>query len=311
MTENKNSTLLTALSALIGTGALLGLSTNLAKVAAVQQVAALPFLMWSLFGAAIILLTLSFYKKRKLPINKVTIKYYFLSALFSVAGSNLIFFSAIPHVGVSFVALAISLPPLLTYLIALFIGMEKLCLWRTIGVFFSLAGTAILVTAKWQTAETNHLWIVIALTGPVLLSIGNIYRTTHWPIGAKPESLAPGMLIAAFCSLFMAGIIIPTWSIEFVINGDNMALIAIQSIVFSGQFLLLFVLQKAGGPVFLSLIGAVAAIFGIPFAVIILGEELVPAVLPSAGLITVGILFMIKQQLAIVKAQNALSRVTK
>ncbi len=298
VTKVKDNGMWIALAALIGCGALLGLSTNLAKVAANQGLAALPFLTWSLAGAAAILSLFACIKKQPLPKNKGAVKYYFIAAFASVAGSNLIFFSAVPHVGVSFVALTISLPPLLTYLVALFLGMEKYSHSRALGVLFALAGTGVLVAAKWSAPGSNQLWILITLAGPVLLAAGNIYRSSHWPKGAKPESLAPGMLCAATITLLFAGMVLPGAPVAASLSASDLGLIAIQAIIFAAQFSLLFVLQKAGGPVFLSLIGAVSAIFGIPFAVTLLGEAMLPAIVPAATLILIGIACMLKQQLS-------------
>ena len=293
---NRQNTLWLALGALLGCGALLGLSTNLAKVAFSQGIAPLAFLMWSLAGATLILGIASLLKKQSTPKNKGAIKYYFIAAFFSVAGSNLIFFSAVPHVGVSFVALTIALPPLLTYVGALIFGMEIFSRWRATGVAFALAGTVVLVAAKWSSPSSNHLWILITLLGPVLLAAGNIYRTLGWPKGAKPESLAPGMLLAATITLILLGITIPGWSLFALTNSQNIGLIAIQAVVFAGQFSLLFILQKAGGPVLLSLIGAVGATFGIPLSMMLLDEPMLPALAPSALLIVAGIFCMMKGQ---------------
>lgn len=292
----KQTTLWVALTSLLGCGALLGLSTNLAKVAYNQGFAPLPFLTWSLLGATLILGLSILLRRQGIPRDKQAIKYYFVAAFFSVAGSNLIFFSAVPHVGVSFVALTIALPPLLTYVAALALGMESFCRWRSAGVVFALVGTAVLVAAKWSSPESNHLWIMITLAGPILLAAGNIYRTLGWPQGAKPESLAPGMLLAAAILLAVSAVAIPGWSLSSLLNHANILLIIAQSVVFAGQFLLLFILQKAGGPVFLSLIGAVGATFGIPFAMLLLNEPLLPALLPSAILIAAGIFCMMKGQ---------------
>ena len=295
---NQNNQIWVALAALLSCGALLGLSTNLAKVAANQGLAALPFLTWSLAGATAILSVISMAKKQPLPKDRSALKYYFVSAFVTVAGSNLILFSAVPHVGVSFVALTISLPPLLTYLVALFLGMEKYSHSRAMGVLFALAGTGVLVAAKWSAPDSNQVWILITLVGPVLLAIGNIYRTSHWPKGAKPESLAPGMLMAATMTLLFAGLVMPGTPVGNELNNTDFSLIAVQSIVFAAQFSLLFVLQKAGGPVFLSLMGAVSAIFAIPFAVTLFEEAILPAVYPASALILLGIACMLKQQLA-------------
>ncbi|ALU43565.1 DMT family transporter [Pseudoalteromonas rubra] len=300
----KHTGLSTAFYALLGTGALLGTTTNLAKVAASMNIAALPFLMWSLMGAAIFLLSLQLFKGQSIPVNREVIKYSVFSSLLTVAGSNLILFSAIAHVGVSFVALAISLPPLLTYVFALFLGMEKACLLRSVGVILSLAGTMVLVAAKWQAPQASHTWLLLTLLGPVLLAAGNIYRTAYWPKGISPESLVPSMLVAATLILAAVGGLVPSLQVSLPISGSTLALLAVQSLVFSGQFVLLFVLQKAGGPVFLSLTGPVAALLGIPVAVVLLNERLVPAILPSAVLIATGVGFMVLQQLKIQRLEN-------
>ena len=205
------------------------------------------------------------------------------------------------YVGVSFVALVISLPPIITYVAALTLGMEAFSRWRAAGVLCALLGTILLVASQWTSPETNQLWIIITLLGAILLAAGNIYRTTHWPEGAKPESLAPGMLLAATTTLVIVAIAMPGWSLSMPINTDNLSLIALQSVVFSGQFLLLFILQKTGGPVFLSITGAVSATFGIPLAMVLLDEPMLPALAPSALLIVAGIICMMKGQVQAIR----------
>lgn len=66
-------------------------------------------------------------------------------------------------------------------------------------------------------------------------------------------------------------------------------LICGQAIVFAVQFSLLFMLQKAGGPVLLSLLGAVGAIVAVPFAVFFLSEDPPAGLLAGSLLIAVGI----------------------
>ncbi len=98
--------------ALLGAGALLGVSTNLVKVAHGIGIPPLTFLTWSLAGATLLLIANSMLRGRTPRVNRRSVEYFLVAAVLSVAGSNLIFYSAVPHVGVSFVALTISLPPL-------------------------------------------------------------------------------------------------------------------------------------------------------------------------------------------------------
>lgn len=282
-----------ALVSLFGAGLLLAVTTNLGKVASTLGVYPLAYLTWSLVGACVILLPLALWRGRTPRTDRRSLEYYFLAALLTVAGSNLIFFSVVGRLGVSFVALMYALPPLLTYVGALLLGMEKFCRWRAAGVVLALAGTAYLVLGQWAASTTESRWIAIALIGPVLLAIGNLYRTRRWPPGASAEALAPGMLIAAIVLLlsFAAAVdwplALPTATISTV------TLVAAQSVVFAGQFWLLFVLQKAGGPVFMSLMGGVSAVFAVPIARLLLAEPALPSWPPAAMLIAAGIIGML------------------
>ena len=274
---------------LLAGGALLGLSTNLAKLAGEMQLSALAFLFWSILGAAIILLAVAAYRRHLPPVNLRTVEYYAVSALLGVAGANLLFFSAIPHVGAGFVALIITLPPLLTYVGALTLKMERFQLLRAAGVMSALAGAFTLAFHKLSAPDADYLWILLALIGPVLLAIGNLYRTLRWPVGVSSDALAPGVLIAASMLLLGVGLL-PGFSLHVPMDRSlPMFLIVVQAVVFAGQFLLLFLLQKSGGPVFLSLLGSVGAVVGVPVAILLQGETSPEGLLPGILLIGAGI----------------------
>ena len=280
---------LVPLTCLLVGGALLGISTNVAKYAGEIDLSPLAFLFWSIAGAATILLVIALLRQELPPLNKRSFEYYFISALVSVAGSNLLFFSAISHVGASFVALIISLPPLLTYLGALALGMERFQTVRALGVAAALAGAGVLAARKFSAPDASVFWILIALCGPVFLAIGNLYRTLRWPEGASPNALAPGMLIAAVV-LLGATSLLPNFSLTVPLGGFlPLGLITLQAFIFAGQFQLLFLLQKTGGPVLLSLLGSVGAIVGVPVAVFLQGESPPDGLILGASLIALGV----------------------
>lgn len=270
-------------------GALLGIATNLAKFAVEIGLTPLAFLFWSISGAAIILSIVAYMRDEVLAPSARSFEYYVIAALVSVAGSNLIFFSAIPHVGAGFVALIISLPPLLTYLAALVINIERFNIWRAFGVAAALAGAGVLAARKFSAPEASVFWIALALCGPVLLAIGNIYRSLRWPDDASPIALAPGMLIAAAVILGLVGLL-PAFTLAVPLaTALPIGLIVLQASIFAGQFLLLFVLQKTGGPVLLSLLGAVGAVVGVPVAVFLQGEAIPEGLVLGGSLIALGV----------------------
>lgn len=288
---NKKIWLIPLLCLLAG-GALIGISTNLAKYAGEIGLTPLAFLFWSITGAAVILFIYALLRRELPPLNKPILRYYSIAALVSIAGSNLIFFSAIPHVGASFVALIISLPPLLTYLAAIVLRIEPFTKLRAFGVVAALAGVGVLAARKFSAPDASVFWIVLTLCGPVLLAIGNIYRTLYWPENISPSALAPGMLIAASGLLALVGIV-PHYSLAIPMTAHlPLGLIVVQAFVFAGQFLLLFLLQKTGGPVLLSLLGAVGAIVGVPVAILLQGESPPEGLFIGSSLIALGVILV-------------------
>lgn len=288
---SKKTWLVPLLSLLVG-GALMGISTNLAKVAGELALTPLAFLGWSIMGAAIILMTVAAWRHTLPPLTRRTVEYYGIAALVGVAGPNLIFFSAVPQVGAGFVVLTISLPPLLTYLGALALGMERFNILRAMGVVAALAGAAVLALKQLSAPDADAFWILLALVGPVLLAIGNIYRTLRWPSGVNADALAPGMLIAATIMLMATGFL-PYFSLQVPLDNPlPLLLIGLQAVVFAGQFLLLFILQKTGGPVLLSLLGSVGSVVGVPVAVYFQGEMPPQGLLMGAGLIGLGVVLV-------------------
>lgn len=161
-------------------------------------------------------------------------------------------------------------------------------------VAWSLTGAAVLSAHKIAAPDANAPWVLLALTAPVLLAIGNIYRTARWPQGVSPEALTPGMLVTAAIMLLSAGLFeqqLPNVLSLRVPTGEvfPLALIALQAAIFAAQNLLLFVLQRSGGPVLLSLLGSVGAIVGVPVAVLVLGEAVPSGLAIGATLIGAGI----------------------
>lgn len=300
---NKQAWLIPLLCLLAG-GALIGISTNLAKYAGEIGLTPLAFLFWSITGAAVILFIYALWRRELPPLNKPILSYYFVAALVSVAGSNLIFFSAIPHVGASFVALIISLPPLLTYLAAIFLRIEPFTKLRALGVVSALAGAGVLAARKFSAPDASVFWIVLTLCGPVLLAIGNIYRTLYWPANLSASALAPGMLIAASGLLALVSIV-PHYSLAVPMTAIlPFGVIVLQAFVFAAQFLLLFLLQKTGGPVLLSLLGAVGAVVGVPIAIFLQNESPPDGLILGASLIALGVILVTYGGVKMIKAEK-------
>ncbi|MDY0883155.1 DMT family transporter [Dongia soli] len=277
------------LGCLVTVGSLLGVTANLVKVAHRFDLPLLGFVFWSVLFAGLILVLISALARQAPRLSCHHIEYYLFSGLVSIGLPNALSFSAVPHVGVSFISLATAFPPLVTYLLALGMHMERYQWQRALGVFCGLAGALALALSQSWREPASWIWVLAAFAAPILLSIGNIYRTRRWPAGATSLSLAPGMLLGGALVLFGAAWLSST-SLGFqAYDRAALLLLACQSLIIAITYILFFFLQYVAGPVYLSQIGSVAAIVGSLIAILVLGESASYVLLIAAIFILVGV----------------------
>lgn len=280
------------LACLLIIGLLLGMTATVVKFAVAAGWAPLAFLSWGLLGGSAMLLLLSFAMRQPPAPQRSQLPFYLISGLMSVAVPQAIIFSAVPHVGASFVSLCMSLPPLLTYVLALALRMERLRMLRAVGIATGLAGAALLALSKLQGTPDQLLWIALSLCSPVVLAIANIYRTKRWPTGASPASLAPGLLGVGAVLLFVWTLIADTPMAPSAPGALAWWLVLGQMLLFCVSYSLFFLLQVIAGPVYVSQCGSVGAVSGAAIAIIMLGEPASALVLVGTAAILLGVLMV-------------------
>ena len=159
------------------------------------------------------------------------------------------------------------------------------------GTAFALFGTGLLAILKVDTPCAKTRWILITLAVPVILAAGNTYRTLRWSQNTPLDALAPGLLAAAAVLLLLVGTV--PGSLAVPLNSAvPVLLITAQTAAFALQCFLFFILQDRGGPVDVSLLGAVGALVGVPVAIslmFLIGEAAPAELLAGSALIAVGV----------------------
>jgi len=273
-----------ALACLFIVGGLLGLSINIAKLAVIEGMSPVTMLFWAALGSGILLQFLGFAMKQSPKINSRTIEYGLFSGLL-FAIPNIVALLAIRHIGAGLIALTFAFPNLFTYVFALLLKMEIFIPARALGVLFGLAGAVLLAIPRTGADDPAVVWFAVAMTSPVLIALGNIYRTIRWPVGETALSLAPMMLIGGALATLAIMAAFGWGPVLFAVpTHTGLILIGTQTVVFSVMYGLYFVLQRLAGPVYLSQIGSVAAAVGGSIAIGLLGETL-PANLPIAAIL--------------------------
>ncbi len=124
-----------------------------------------------MLGAGVVLGLVAIVQRQAMPFNRRTLEYAVISGLL-IALPNALGFLAIRHVGAGFISLSFAFPILLTWVLAVFLGMERLRMMRFIGVLLGLSGGIVLALAKSGSAGEAQAWVMLVLTMPLVLALG-------------------------------------------------------------------------------------------------------------------------------------------
>lgn len=279
---------LQAIGCLLLVGTFLALSLTIGKLADEAGAPRLTFLMAAMAGAGLVLLGIAAARHRPLTFDRRTLEYAAVAgALFALP--NALAFVAVRHVGAGFISLSFAFPILITWLLAVLLSLERLRMLRLLGVLLGLSGGLVLATAKAGGIDGSPGWALLVLAMPLVIALGNIYRTLRWPEASSPVFLAALMMFGGAATLLPLALALEPGQLPTLFTRDAvLRLLAVEITVFSVLYLFYFVLQKLAGPVYLSQIGAVAAVVGTLIAVLALGEAPPPNLGLAALLVVVG-----------------------
>lgn len=268
-------------------GTLIGMIVPLAKLAGGAGLPAPAFAFWQSLGAGALIATVATVRGQPLPLDRRHLLYYLMSGLTGISLPNMAIFSAAGHLGAGVASLAYAFPPLFTMLLAGLAGMERLSAGRLAGLAMALGGTAMIAVDRHSLpASPDPGWLLLLLAGPLLLAVGNVYRTRHWPPGSPPLPLAAGMLLGGAGELLAA---LPWLDQAIPPPGLAAGAVAAAVLITGTAYLMFMEIQRLGGPVTLSLVGFVITPTGLAAGVLLLDERYGPTVWVATAVIFLGV----------------------
>lgn len=275
---------------LVLVGTMIALSISLSKLMVDVGAPILWMVGISQVGAGLVVLLLA-YVKRQLRGEIRPLLHYAAGAGFFLAVPTAIGFLSVAHVGPGYISLVFAFPILVTYVLAVVLGMENLALGKVFGVACGLTGGLILALSRAGSGDPG-IWILAASLIPLIVACGNIYRTRYWPTGAAPIFLASLTLLASGLALCLAASIVEGADVRLLWHSGELTLLTLANLtVFAVQFIFYFILQRLAGPTYLSQIGSVAAALGITIAYFVFNEAVPENFIIAIFLIVSGAVF--------------------
>ena len=277
---------LIAAALLILLGALWGSGYTIARYCMTHGVHPLGYGLWQSLGPMLFLLVMMLLFKIPFLLKADYLRYYIACGILGIALPNTVMYFCAAHIPSGILTVLINTVPILIFPLALLFALEHFDLKRFLSVILGFIGILLSIFANLSLPKINSIpWTVIALIAPLSFALCAIWIAAFRPMPSHPLSLSFGMLvISSICLAPLTLGVGAYYPIELPLDFNDL-LIFFEILLSSTGYIVLFMLIKLAGPVYYSLVGSIASMFGLLWGKVFFDEAL--NTLSSVGIVCI------------------------
>ncbi|WP_170351271.1 DMT family transporter [Ruegeria atlantica] len=259
---------------IIAIGALVGVSFTLSKYVAIAGSAPQQALFWQLLVASVVLFTIVAITGNRPPLHRKYLFYYLGAGILGISGPSLIGFTVLGYVSTGFYSALVTLSPIFTFAITALVEKRMLPSYRLIGILIGLVGISFATHSGFDLSGVAPRWITAALAGPLLLAMGNVFRSRAYPQGADPIALAAGTLGLQLLLIGLPIIVSGQIAAGSMPGPGPVAALTGIGLITALSYVLTFEVQRRTDGVGFAQVGYFATLFGIGFGALAFDEPI-------------------------------------
>lgn len=156
-------------------GAGWGATQPLGKIATSTGYQPFGLIFWQLVICALVLGAISLPRGRGLVLRRKAVVFYVVVALIGTLIPNYTFYLSVPHLPSGIMSIIISTVPMLAFVVALGLGMDRVSGGRILGLLLGLTGVALIAWPGGNLGGGSMGWLLIALVGPLFYAFEATY----------------------------------------------------------------------------------------------------------------------------------------
>ncbi|WP_425098216.1 DMT family transporter [Tropicibacter sp. S64] len=260
-------------AALMVIGAAWGATQPMSKIAVSEGYRHFGLLFWQLALGAVILRTIMVFRGTTLSLRPEHLARYLLIALLGSVLPGIASYSAAAHLPSGVLSILLSSVPMLAFPVALALGLERFALRRLLGLSLGMLGVALLILPETSMPRAVQLtWVPIALLSSLCYAfegnlVAKIGRGGIGPVALLAGASLVGAVICLPLALLTGQFIDPRgpW------GAPDYALLT-SSVLHAGAYTGYVWLVGLAGSVFAVQVSYFVTLFGVGWAMLILGE---------------------------------------
>jgi drug/metabolite transporter (DMT)-like permease len=286
VTANNTSLRWLPLVALFVLGTLWGANAVFSKGAALGGITPLGAVFWQSLWAGLLLSAVCAVRRQPIRLDRKHLAYYAFVGSFTITMSYVALVYVSGRISAAYGSVIVIFGPVLTYVFAMLVGLERFRLLRGFGIALGFAGAGLLVFSKGALPSPELIPVaLIGLLVPTGYALSNIYVQWGRPEAADNMALAAGTMYAVALATGVIGLL-DGGSHAFWANVTGASILLGYGTSTAVAFILYFWIVAMAGAVYLSQVGFISTLTGIGWGMAIFGEQ------PPLGLwIAVAIVF--------------------
>ena len=274
-----------------------GLSFTLGKIAITAGGTPIGLTFWQSLFSGLILLAYVFFRHGKIIIPKIMFLPIVIITFLSVVIPNIIFYACVEHLDAGVLSISVSVIPLITYLNALGLRMDKFKVRRVIGLITGFCALLILILPENSLPDKRDIpWVLLALNCALCYALENIYIDRLALQNFGPIRLVCAVSFVSAIITFLLSLVMDQF---FILQPTNLYLfistLGLGFISATAYSIFIYLIGRAGS-VFSSQVGYLVTFFGVVWGIIILGESHSVFVWISLAMIMMGIFLVQPKQ---------------
>ena len=271
-------------------GAIWGGNPAFSKALVTNGISPPAVVFWQTLGAGILLSTVCLVRRTPIRLNRRAVIYYIVIGMVGIDLAYIMLVFSVRHLTVGYVSVLVLFSPLLTYVFAILLRVERINLLRGFGILVGFAGAGVLVIPDGSLPSPDLLGVaLLAFIVPAGYATANIYAEWGRPQNVDNVALAAGTMFAAAGGALAVSLIDgsfhPVWE-DFAHREMILFGFALATAI---AFLMFYLIVALAGAVYLGQVGYIVTLAGVGWGVLFFGESVPVMLWVAIAIVGVGV----------------------
>ena len=271
-------------------GAIWGGNPAFSKALVTNGISPPAVVFWQTLGAGILLSTVCLVRRTPIRLNRRAVIYYIVIGMVGIDLAYIMLVFSVRHLTVGYVSVLVLFSPLLTYVFAILLRVERINLLRGLGILVGFAGAGVLVIPDGSLPSPDLLGVaLLAFIVPAGYATANIYAEWGRPQNVDNVALAAGTMFAAAGGALAVSLIDgsfhPVWE-DFAHREMILFGFALATAI---AFLMFYLIVALAGAVYLGQVGYIVTLAGVGWGVLFFGESVPVMLWVAIAIVGVGV----------------------